>query len=49
MEFNTDNSGPFWAKFGGTKSHMLTFSILSNLVQIKNFKKALPDVETKNT
>ena len=49
MEFNTDNSGPIQEKIGGTKSHMLTCSILSNLVQIKNFEWALPDVETKNT
>ena len=47
MEFNPDNSGSFQAKIGATKSHMLTSSSLSNLVQIKNFEWALPDVETK--
>ena len=48
MEFSTDNLGLFRAKIGETKSHMLTFSILSNLVQIKILiGLELPDDETK--
>ena len=35
MEFSSDNLGLFRAKIGETKSHMLTFSILSNLEQTK--------------
>ena len=45
MEFNTDNSGPFRAKIGETKSHMLTFSILSKSHMLPADETTTPDLK----